>query len=167
MFTYSLLVGITPLQIGLLRMLLNSCNVACPIAMNKFGILRSGLRPVNWQTCYLQGAVVAFLLIDIPSAAASILVIGVFLGHGGLRGFDLCVQIIVQEVLTNTWQRMLSLAHEGLSHPSNLCFKNFANFADLLRPLFLLSGPTQIPCFDKRCSSPNFSRAIRELCKEA
>ena len=102
MVTYLLSVNITPLQIGLLRTASTAVELSAtwltPIAMKRIGTLRSGLWFINWQLCCLIGAVSSFWLIDKPIVAALILVAGMILSRVGLWGFDLCVQIIVQEV---------------------------------------------------------------------
>ena len=102
MVTYLLSVNITPLQIGFLRTASTAVELSAtwlaPIAMKRIGTLRSGLWFINWQLCCLIGAVSSFWLIDKPIVAALILVAGMIFSRVGLWGFDLCVQIIVQEV---------------------------------------------------------------------
>lgn len=102
MVAYLVSVGFTSAQIGLLRTISTAVEVSAtwlaPMAMGRVGLLRSGLWFINWQMTCLLGATASFWLIDKPVTAASVLVAGMIASRVGLWGFDLCVQIIVQEV---------------------------------------------------------------------
>lgn len=102
MVTYLLSVGLTSTQIGLLRTVSTGLEISAtwlaPIAMNRIGPLRGALWFINWQMFCLLGAVVCFWEINRQMVGASILVAGMIASRVGLWGFDLCVQIIVQEV---------------------------------------------------------------------
>lgn len=102
MVTYLLSVGLLSTQIGVLRTLSTAIEISAtwlaPIAMNRIGPLRGGLWFINWQILCLVGAFSFFWFIRTPSLAALGLVTGVITSRVGLWGFDLCVQIIIQEV---------------------------------------------------------------------
>ena len=69
-----------------------------PSVMSGIGPIRAGIWFINWQILCLAGAAGIFLGAPDPIVAASGLVVGTILSRVGLRGFDLCAQIIVQEV---------------------------------------------------------------------
>ena len=100
MVTYLLSVGLSSVQIGVLRTLSTTLEISAtwlaPMAMKKVGPLRGGLWFINWQISCLVGALGFFLVIRTGSVAA--LVVGVITSRVGLWGFDLCVQNIIQEV---------------------------------------------------------------------
>ena len=102
MVTYLLSVGLSSAQVGVLRTLSTAIELSAtwlaPIAMNRVGPLRGGLWFINWQMSCLAGAIAFFWVERTPSVAALALVIGVIFSRVGLWGFDLCVQIIIQEV---------------------------------------------------------------------
>lgn len=102
MVTYLLSVGLSSAQIGVLRTLSTAIEISAtwlaPIAMNRIGPLRGGLWFINWQILCLVGAFGFFSIVRAPSVAAFGLVVGVIASRVGLWGFDLCVQIIIQEV---------------------------------------------------------------------
>jgi len=61
--------------------------------------VRAGLWLSSWQRSTLvAGTVLFWIFDDKPALSASGIVGGTILSRLGLRGFDLCVQIIVQEV---------------------------------------------------------------------
>ncbi|KAL9136262.1 MAG: hypothetical protein Q9175_002542, partial [Cornicularia normoerica] len=101
MVTYLLSVGLSSAQIGVLRTFSTAIEISAtwlaPIAMNRVGPLRGGLWFINWQMSCLVGAFGFFWVIRTPSVAASALIVGVIASRVGLWGFDLCVQIIIQE----------------------------------------------------------------------
>ena len=102
MVTYLLSVGLSSAQVGVLRTLATAIELSAtwlaPIAMNRVGPLRGGLWFINWQMSCLAGAIAFFWAERTSSVAALALVIGVIFSRVGLWGFDLCVQIIIQEV---------------------------------------------------------------------
>lgn len=70
-----------------------------PWIMGRVGTTRAGLWLACWQiACLVAGTSIFLMFIDYPFISASGLVGGTILSRVGLRGFDLCVQIIVQEV---------------------------------------------------------------------
>ena len=102
MVTYLLSVGLSSVQIGVLRMwstvLEISATWLAPIAMNRVGPLRGGLWFLNWQVLCLVGALGFFWAIRTASVGAFGLLVGVIMSRVGLWGFDLCVQNIIQAV---------------------------------------------------------------------
>lgn len=116
MVTYLLSVGYSSTHIGLARTLSVIFEVLAtwfaPWLMGKIGPIRAGLWLSTSQiTCLVTGIAVFWALEKRPSISATGLVAGTILSRLGLRGFDLCIQIIIQEVshLKNTYSY--------LSHP--------------------------------------------------
>lgn len=104
MVTYLLSVGYSSAQIGLLRTISVvvelSATWLAPLAMRRAGPLRAGLWFVSLQVACLAAVVSAFFVRSdqAPFATAAALLLGVIASRAGLWGFDLCVQIVVQEV---------------------------------------------------------------------
>jgi iron-regulated transporter 1 len=102
MVTYLLSAGYTSTYIGLVRTLSVAFEMSAtwlaPLAMNKIGPTRAGLWFINWQAVCVVVAISFFWGTQLPFLAASGLVFGVIASRIGLWGFDLCVQIIIQEV---------------------------------------------------------------------
>ena len=78
-----------------------------PMFMARIGPIRAGIWLINWQILCLGAAISAFWGFTNATIAASGLVVGTILSRIGLRGFDLCAQMIVQEVC----QRVTSTFH--------------------------------------------------------
>ncbi|KAH8812846.1 Ferroporti-1 [Xylogone sp. PMI_703] len=102
MVTYLLSAGYSSTQIGIARTLSVAFEVlatwVAPWLMSMVGPVRAGLWLSSWQVVMLvTGTVVFWVFIDKPIISASGLVGGTILSRVGLRGFDLCTQIIVQE----------------------------------------------------------------------
>lgn len=105
MVTYLLSAGYSSLQIGLARTIGVIFEVlatwVAPWLIRRIGAIRAGLWMSSWQVTMLAAGVSVFWMFDMKSnslIAASGLVGGTVLSRLGLRGFDLCVQLIVQEV---------------------------------------------------------------------
>lgn len=105
MVTYLLSAGYSSLQIGIARTFGVVFEVlatwVAPWLMGRIGAIRAGLWMSSWQVTMLAAGVSVFWVFDMKSnslIAASGLVGGTVLSRLGLRGFDLCVQLIVQEV---------------------------------------------------------------------
>lgn len=102
MVTYLLASGYNSFHIGIARTLSVIFEIAstwtAPSVMSGIGPIRAGIWFINWQILCLAGAAGIFLGAPDPIVAASGLVVGTILSRVGLRGFDLCAQIIVQEV---------------------------------------------------------------------
>lgn len=106
MVTYLLSAGYTANQVGLARTLSVVFEVLAtwiaPWLMGRIGPVRAGLWLSSWQVATLcAGTALFWIFEDNPVVSASGLVGGTILSRLGLRGFDLCVQIIVQEVRTD------------------------------------------------------------------
>ncbi|KAM0252583.1 hypothetical protein ACHAQJ_007620 [Trichoderma viride] len=106
MVTYLLSVGYSSMQIGIARTFGVVFEVmatwAAPWLMERIGAVRAGLWMGSWQVVMLVVGVSIFLTFDANSnsralIAASGLVGGTVFSRLGLRGFDMCVQLIVQE----------------------------------------------------------------------
>ncbi|KAF8182868.1 Ferroporti-1 [Pholiota molesta] len=102
MVTYLLSAGYTSTQIGLARTLSIVFEMlatwVAPWLMGKIGPVRAGLWFSSWQSMMLVAGVAVFLRFhDNKLVSASGLVGGTILSRVGLRGFDLCTQLIVQE----------------------------------------------------------------------
>ncbi|KAL4957692.1 Ferroporti-1 [Aspergillus filifer] len=105
MVTFLLHSGFTSLQVSAMRigavLAEISGTVVAPFLMDLIGPIRSGLWFLNWQFLTLAGVVAAFIFQDDGSinkkVVAGILVAGVALSRLGLWGFDLSVQLLVQE----------------------------------------------------------------------
>ena len=102
MVTYLVSLGFTSTHIGLLRTVSVAFEISAtwlaPIAMNRVGPLRAGLWFISWQTVCVGISMSFFWALQLPFVAALGLLAGVILSRVGLWGFDLSVQIIVQEV---------------------------------------------------------------------
>lgn len=105
MVTYLLSAGYSSLQVGIARTVGVVFEVlatwVAPWLMGRIGAIRAGLWMSSWQVTMLAAGVSVFWMFDMNSnslIAASGLVGGTVLSRLGLRGFDLCVQLIVQEV---------------------------------------------------------------------
>ncbi|KAL6694669.1 Ferroporti-1 [Trichoderma pleuroticola] len=103
MVTYLLSSGYSSMQIGIARTLGVMFEVlstwAAPWLMGRIGPVRAGLWMSSWQVIMLVVGVCIFWAFDGKDSliSASGLVGGTVLSRLGLRGFDLCVQLIVQE----------------------------------------------------------------------
>jgi iron-regulated transporter 1 len=104
MVTYLLSVGYNSAHIGLVRTVSVVFEISAtwiaPKAMARLGRVRAGIWFINWQMLCVAVAVGAFWAAHSPFIAASGLVASVIASRVGLWGFDLCVQIIIQEVST-------------------------------------------------------------------
>lgn len=103
MVTYLLSAGYSATQIGIARTLSVAFEVLAtwlaPWLMGRIGPTRSGIWLASWQMiCLVAGMAVFWVFFDRPAISASGLVGGTILSRIGLRGFDLCTQIIIQEV---------------------------------------------------------------------
>lgn len=111
MVTYLLSAGYSATHVGLARTLSVAFEVSAtwlaPSLMSKIGPIRSGIWLLSWQMiCLGAGLAVFWALADRPLISASGLVGGTILSRVGLRGFDLCTQIIIQEVCAVRLRRL-------------------------------------------------------------
>lgn len=103
MVTYLLSAGYKSAQIGVVRTLSVGFEVLAtwlaPWLSGKIGPVRAGIWLTSWQmSCLVAGITGFWALLSRPAISASVLVGGTILSRVGLIGFDLCTQIIVQEV---------------------------------------------------------------------
>lgn len=103
MVTYLLSAGYNATQIGIARNFSVASEVLAtwlaPWLIGKFGPIRAGIWLASSQmACLVAGITVFWALLNRPSISASALVGATILSRLGLRGFDLCIQIIIQEV---------------------------------------------------------------------
>ncbi|KAK2593449.1 hypothetical protein QQS21_008822 [Conoideocrella luteorostrata] len=107
MITYLLSVGYTPLYVGIARtgstVIELSATYAAPRLMGRIGPIRGGLWSLSWQmTCLAVG--VCWYMVDMSNSwgnqviLATVLAVCVAFSRLGLWGYDLCAQIIVQDV---------------------------------------------------------------------
>ena len=89
-------------RIGLLRTLAATSEMLAtwlaPAIMKRIGPTRTGLWAINWQAACAVGGITLFWFVSPTPLAAMGLVLGVILSRVGLWGFDLTVQILIQEV---------------------------------------------------------------------
>ncbi|PTB72892.1 hypothetical protein M440DRAFT_1384275 [Trichoderma longibrachiatum ATCC 18648] len=103
MVTYLLSSGYSSVQIGIARTFGVIFEVlstwAAPWLMGRIGAVRAGLWMSSWQVMMLAAGVCVFWIFEGENSivSASGLVGGTVLSRLGLRGFDLCVQLIIQE----------------------------------------------------------------------
>jgi iron-regulated transporter 1 len=103
MVTWLLSTGYDSTQVAVTRTLAVAFEVlatwVAPWLMERIGPTRAGLWLASWQiTCLAGGFAIFWHFASQPFLSASGLVGGVILSRLGLRGFDLCAQILVQEV---------------------------------------------------------------------
>lgn len=103
MVTYLLSTGFTSAHVAVARTLSVTFEVVAtwvgPWLMDKLGPVRAGLWFASWQMgCLFLGMLVFWAFADQPIISASGLVGGTILSRVGLWGFDLCTQIVIQEV---------------------------------------------------------------------
>jgi solute carrier family 40 (iron-regulated transporter), member 1 len=145
MVTYLLSSGYTSTSIGYIRSVSVVVEISAtwltPMVMNKLGQIRAGIWFLSWQTICLTVAVGLLLIERTPVWAASYLVVGVIASRIGLWGFDLCAQIIIQEVRVSITKscsnfctencRKLSKSIEDPSQLLRVRCRTFSNSAPL------------------------------------
>lgn len=119
MVTYLLSAGYSSMQIGFARTLSVVFEVLAtwfaPWLMGPIGIVRAGLWLSASQVITLAAGFAVFWICEKNSLlSASGLVVGTILSRLGLRGFDLCIQLIVQEVRVQPPHPVFSDAHRLL-----------------------------------------------------
>jgi len=122
MVTYLLTVGYDSSHIGVIRtvsvLFEMSATWIAPKVMAKIGPIRAGIWFISWQTLCVLAGLCFFWGAPIPLVAASGLVGGVIASRVGLWGFDMCVQIIIQEVSTCPDQsKIRCLCSTAYAHP--------------------------------------------------
>lgn len=119
MVSYLLASGYNSFHIGVARTLSVIFEIlstwTAPLAMHAIGPIRAGIWFINWQILCLAAAVGIFWGASDPIVAASGLVVGTISSRVGLRGFDLCTQMIVQEVSLQ-YTSFIGDCHTKLTH---------------------------------------------------
>jgi iron-regulated transporter 1 len=103
MVTYLLSAGYSPMQVGIARTLSVVFEILAtwfaPWLMGRIGAIRAGLWLSTCQVITLAAGFTVFWVFEDKSLlSATGLVVGTILSRLGLSGFDLCIQLIVQEV---------------------------------------------------------------------
>lgn len=106
MVTYLLSSGYDSTLIGVIRLFSVTVEVSAtwiaPWMMSTVGVIRAGIWSSSWQLATLAVGVAIFTSFpDNPRVAAGGLVVGTVLSRLGLWSYDLCSQIIVQDVSTS------------------------------------------------------------------
>ncbi|KAI9782194.1 MAG: hypothetical protein M1839_005308 [Geoglossum umbratile] len=126
MVTYLLSAGYNATQIGIARTLSVAFEVLAtwlaPWLMGRIGPIRAGIWLASWQmVCLAAGIAVFWALFNRPTISASGLVGGTILSRVGLRGFDLCTQIIIQEDVEATHRGSFSSVEAAWQNAFELC----------------------------------------------
>ena len=102
MVTYLISAGYNSFHVALLRTLAVifelSATWIAPTVMERTGPFKAGMWFLSWQMLWLGAAVSFFWAEPVSFIAASGLVAGTILSRVGLWGYDLCAQLIIQEV---------------------------------------------------------------------
>ena len=127
MITWLLSTGYDSALIATTRTLSVACEFLAtwiaPWLMERIGTTRAGLWLACWQiACLVAGMSVFWDFKEAPLVSASGIVGGTILSRIGLRGFDLCTQIIVQEVRAQkpkhtrpqTWYSIADMTFDSL-----------------------------------------------------
>lgn len=125
MVTYLLATGVTSFQVGILRtfsvVLEMSATWFAPLAMGVVGPIRAGLWSISWQALTVASTASLFWTSQAPMTAAAWLVAGVTLSRVGLWGFDLSVQVLVQEEVEAEARGAFSSTEASLQNFFELC----------------------------------------------
>lgn len=107
LITYLVSVGYTSLHVGVLRTLSTAIEVsatwAAPRIVDRIGAIRGGLWSLSWLAIWLTTGV-TLLFRDTfsehpqPALIATVLAVCVAASRLGLWGYDLCAQLLIQEV---------------------------------------------------------------------
>ncbi|KAJ5485110.1 hypothetical protein N7539_005098 [Penicillium diatomitis] len=102
MVTWLLSTGFDSTQVAVARTVAVAFEMlatwVAPFLMGRIGTVRAGLWLATWQIiCLAGGFAIFWRFANRPTVSASGLVGGTILSRLGLRGFDLCAQILVQE----------------------------------------------------------------------
>ncbi|KAL2358487.1 iron-regulated transporter [Cryomyces antarcticus] len=136
MMTYLLSTGITSTQLGIVRTVSIAVEISAtwiaPRVMNRIGPTRGGIWFITWQMVCLAVAVACFWSATTPRIAATGLIAGVIASRVGLWGFDLCVQIIVQEEVEPDNRGSFSSTEASFQNMFELC--SYASTLVFFRP---------------------------------
>ncbi|EKG13948.1 Ferroporti-1 [Macrophomina phaseolina MS6] len=123
--TYLFTLGFTSLEVSVMRLAAVAMELlatwAAPILMNKIGPVRSGLWFLNEQFTCIAVSVILYLSATAGTKAAGYsLIAGVTFSRLGLWGFDLSVQYLVQEEVSEENRGKFSAAEMALQNVSEL-----------------------------------------------
>jgi solute carrier family 40 (iron-regulated transporter), member 1 len=151
MIAFLLSSGYDSTQVGIARTIGVALEISAtwlaPWLIKHIGPVRAGQWMSLWQLTMLSAGTMVFLVgAAEPTIVVSGLVIGVILSRIGLVGFDLSIQIIIQEVssmrrhsISNSCGliccRKLKLKAVAHSHRSKQLFKVFSNCSRMAQPL--------------------------------
>ncbi|KAK0874942.1 hypothetical protein LTR87_011199 [Friedmanniomyces endolithicus] len=117
MITYLLSIGVSSGIIALLRGVAAIFEMSAtwlgPSLMQRIGTIRAGIWFINWQIFCVAGACLCLWINTNSSVAAAGTVAAVIASRVGLWGFDLCVQIIVQEEVQESTPTFTSRIHHA------------------------------------------------------
>ncbi|KAK0302605.1 hypothetical protein LTR82_017816 [Friedmanniomyces endolithicus] len=139
MITYLLSIGVSSGIIALLRGVAAVFEMSAtwlgPSLMQRIGTIRAGIWFINWQIFCVAGACLCLWINTSSTVAAAGTVAAVIASRVGLWGFDLCVQIIVQEEVEpahrgtfSSQESALQNTFELLSFASTIIFSRPAQF---------------------------------------
>jgi len=136
MVTYLLATGFSSTTIGCIRTISVLTEISAtwlaPKIMVKLGPTRAGMWFLSWQTICLSITVGVFWINWSPMWASSVLVTGVIASRGGLWGFDLSAQIIIQEEIEPEYRGSFSTLESSVQNFFELC--SFASTTVFARP---------------------------------
>lgn len=183
MATYLLFVKLTSTTVGLIRTVSVALEISAtwiaPWAMRRIGSVRAGLWFINWQLTWVGVAAGTFWWGVTPRWAATGLVVGVVISRVGLWGFDLCVQLIIQEVqipahpFSQAKGLTVNFLLGGRCRLARLFFHSRSLLPEFLRTLLLrldhhlpTSIPVPLPSSDERCCHRHRRGALCRICAE-
>ncbi|CAZ81539.1 unnamed protein product [Tuber melanosporum] len=136
MITYLLASGYTPLHISSVRgisvLFEISATWLAPLVMSRVGPIRGCLWSVNWQLLCVAGGVSTVWFSEDPKMAAGGLILGVIFSRIGLWGFDLFVQIIIQDEVEPGYRGSFSATEASVQNTFEL--GSYAMTAIFARP---------------------------------
>ena len=125
MVTYLVAVGYTSTHIGLARTVSVIFEVSAtwmsPFIMAKIGPIRSGIWFVNWQILCLACGIGVFWSSQNTMIASAALVVSTIMSRVGLWGFDMAVQVIVQEEVEAQSRGLFSSIEASCQNAFELC----------------------------------------------
>ena len=164
MVTYLVATGMSSERIGILRTISTlfelSATWVAPKVMDRIGAIRAGIWFLNWQiACVALAAGVLWTDLT-PLWKTVCLLAGVIASRIGLWGYDLCAQLIIQEVcqyynvnaamliILRTFTRIIGVAFP----PSKLLYRTPVSSCPLRLPsctLALHSSSTRLPLVER------------------
>lgn len=182
MTTYLLTLGFTSTHVSFMRLasviLELSATCAAPWLMSRIGSVRSGLWFINEQLISIALAVGLFLYYyEKPMLAGATLVSGVAVSRLGLWGFDLSVQLLVQDDAPEATRGSFSAIEMSLQNVfellSFLTTMIFYRPEDFKIPIYISAGAiaTSAACFagfvrQKRGHLLHTDKCLRRIRKE-